>query len=161
MNDGTPSPDQIRPQTSPHQTRRGQSATTNEILDELEREPGSTTKELAAATNRTHAVVHGYLMPLCEAGLVACTKIGAINSWRLIRRPAPTLSDRLIAAYSPEKHWATARPRFGAGDVALRFALSLSMACRLLRSMDAAGQIHRVPSAGRRRYSITEVKNAE
>jgi DNA-binding IclR family transcriptional regulator len=160
MNDGAPSPQQTAHQT-PHQTRKGQSSTTNAILDELEREPGSTTKELAAATSLPYRTVHGYLMPLCGLGLVACTKIGDVNSWRLIRRPAPTLSDRLIAAYSPEKHWATARPRFGAGDVAMRFTLSLSMACRLLRSMEAAGQIHRVPSAGRRRYSITEVKNAE
>jgi len=152
MNDGVP---------TPHQTRRGRSPTTNAILDELEREPGSTTGELAVATTLPYRTVHGYLMPLCELGLVACTKIGAINSWRLIRRPAPTISDRVIAAYSHAEHWSTGTIQFGASDVAARFGLSLSKACRLLRSMEADGQIYRIPVVGRHRYSITEVKNAE
>jgi DNA-binding IclR family transcriptional regulator len=138
MNDGTP---------SPHQTRRGQSATATAILDELEREPGSTTKELAAATGREYRAVHGYLMPLCALGLVACTKVGDVNSWRLIRRPLPTLSDHVSAAYRDGVV-------FGSADVAGRYALSLSKACRVLRSMEDRGQIERVPGEGRRKYRV-------
>jgi len=141
---------------TPHQTRRGQSVTTTAILDELEREPGSTTKELAEATAIPYRTVHGYLMPLCSLGLVACTKIGPINSWRLIRRPAPTLSDRLIATYSPGTHWSSGQVQFGASDVARRFGLTLSKACRLLRNMEADGTIYRIPVVGKRRYSTTK-----
>lgn len=144
---------------SAHRTRRGQSATTNAILDELEQESGSTTKELAAATNLTVGTVHGYLMPLCSLGLVACTKLGAVNSWRLVRRPLPTWSDRLLAAYSPGEHWSVGRIQFGANDVAARFGMTLSKACRLLRSMESEGLIARVNVVGKRKYTTIGGRN--
>jgi hypothetical protein len=160
MNDG-PIPTSVLPRS----TLFPESEYGPAILLELEREPGSSTAELAAACDLHVRTVHAYLTSIGDC--VRCTPLrdrvsgGHVNTWRLLRRPAHAAkADRRVSKNAARILTAYARATgFTAGEVSERFGMSKGRACQVVRALTDTGRLEQIEAPGRRTYRV--VRDAE